>query len=210
MGPLCTPLYRVRDIEAFKNAFRSLVEAHRSLYQSAGILHHDISINNLMVERDNEAKGVLIDLDLAILVNGEIDLHPRPAIRGTLPFVSVDLLADPPPCRHMYRHDLESFVFVLGWILVRFNEEGVEVNLDMFRGWYTGTRTDMGFGKSGFLGSALRPPASRFPSLQKPWLWKLGRLFYRGYAMREDKSDTFDEETLGGYVTYDSFLEILR
>ena len=164
-----------------------------------------------MVERDNEAKGILIDLDLAILINGEVTLHPRAAIMGTLPFLSVDLLARAPPLRHMYRHDLESFLFVLAWILVRFDEEGMEVNLNEFRGWYTGTHDEMRARKFGFFISPLAHRPIRFPSLQMAWLKKLGLLFRDGYHMQERNSSasTFDNETLGGYVTYDSFLGIL-
>ena len=164
-----------------------------------------------MVEKDNEAKGVLIDLDLAILVNGDVPLQHRPTIAGTLPFLSVDYLSDPPPRRHLYRHDLESFLFVLGWILARFNEEGVEINPDELDAWYTQPRTHMRNGKYGFFSWPFGSPASRFPSLQKSWVRELGQLFQHGYGIWHDNLDvkTFDEETLGGHVTYDSFLKIL-
>jgi len=213
MGPLCIPLYRVKELEAFKKAFRSLVEAHRDLYRNAGILHHDISINNLMVEKDNEAKGVLIDLDLAVLViGGESAQQCRPVLGGTLPFLSVDLLVDPPPRYHLYRFDLESFFFVLGWILIRFDEEGIEVEPDELIEWYTGKRVQMKHGKTGFLGWPTSSLARRFPALQKSWLWKLGQLFHKGYLKRYSMRDshTFDDETLGGSVTYEKFLEILH
>jgi len=209
MGPLCIPPYRVKEIEVFKTAFRSLVEAHRSLYQKAGILHHDISVNNLMVEKVDEARGVLIDFDLAVLVAGAENAQRRPT-PGTLPFLSMDLLVDPPPCCHMYRYDLESFVYVLGWILVRFNKEGVEVEPKGLIEWYSGRRTQIKYAKFGFLGRPTGSPANRFPSLQKSWLWKLGQLFYHGYEKRDDLMQDIDNETLGGSVTYDSFLEILR
>ena len=165
-----------------------------------------------MVEKDNEAKGVLIDLDLAILANGEATLQCRPAIGGTLPFLSVDLLLDAPPLRHMYRYDLESFIWVLAWILIRFNEDGVEINPSGLSGWYTGTRNEMRYRKLGFFPWPFGNSAIRFPSLQESWLKRLGRLFHVGYRMRENKSVTsaFDDETLGGCVTYDSFLEILQ
>ena len=167
-----------------------------------------------MVEKDDEERGVLIDLDLAVLVTeAESAQRRRPTFRGTLPFLSTDLLVDPPPCNHMYRYDLESFVFVLGWILVRFNEEGIEVEPDELIEWYTGTRTQMKYVKFSFLSRPTDSPASRFPSLQDSWLWKLGRLFYRGYGKRIDHRQDigeFDDETLGGSVTYDTFLEILQ
>ncbi|KAF8339831.1 uncharacterized protein EI90DRAFT_3012761 [Cantharellus anzutake] len=213
MGPLCIPLYRVKGLDVFKTAFRSLVQAHRSLYERAGILHHDISINNLMVEEGNEAKGVLIDLDLAVVVRGGDSLHPqRPTLAGTLPFLSVDFLDQLPPRRHMYRHDLESFLLVLGWILIRFDENGTEIQQDELSEWYTGTRHQMKYSKRGFFSRPIGSPVSRYPSLQQSWLWDLGQIFHDGYSMRDRKAGTgaFDHETLGGHVTYGSFLDILH
>ncbi len=64
-----------------------------------------------MVEKDDETKGVLIDLDLAVAESAQ---RRHPVFRGTLPFLSIDLLWDPPSRYYMYRHDLESFYFVLG------------------------------------------------------------------------------------------------
>ena len=165
-----------------------------------------------MVEKDHEAKGVLIDLDLAVLVVEGDTQQYRPVLGGTLPFLSVDLLVDPPPRYHLCRYDLESFVFVLGWILIRFDEEGLEARPDGFSDWYIGARTKIRLGKSGFFSWPTSEPGSRFPSLQKTWLWQLCRLFRDGYSMRDEMQDTgsFDNETLGGYVTYDTFLKILQ
>ena len=40
------------------------IEGHESLRRIAGLHHRDISLNNLMIDKDN--RGFLIDLDLAI------------------------------------------------------------------------------------------------------------------------------------------------
>ncbi|KAF8310715.1 uncharacterized protein EI90DRAFT_3139258 [Cantharellus anzutake] len=207
MGPLCIPLYRVKELDVFKLAF-----PHRSLYERAGILHHDISINNLMVEKDNEVKGVLIDLDLAIIIKGGDALQSqRSTLAGTLPFLSVDFLEGTPPERPMYRHDLESFVFVLAWILIRFDEEGEEADHDQLRTWYTGGRDQMKHAKFGFFRRSFDLPIGRFPSLGVLWLSKLCRNFHLGYSLRDRMGNTdFDHETLGGYVTHSSFLDVLH
>ncbi|KAL4242538.1 hypothetical protein ABKN59_011747 [Abortiporus biennis] len=40
---------------------------------------------------------------------------------GTAPFMAVDLLYPTPPTMHLYRHDLESFFYVLVWFVAAFN-----------------------------------------------------------------------------------------
>ncbi len=129
MGPRCVPLYRAKDPEAFKKAFISLVEglcsvlispsamftnhaAHHELYEKVGILHRDISINNLMVDSERPDIGVLIDLDFAAHdrdadTGARFDLPSMPG--GTLLFRAIDLCATDPLPRSFYRHDLESF-----------------------------------------------------------------------------------------------------
>ena len=41
--------------------------AHHDLYEKAGILHHDISINNLMVDPSDPSMGILIDLNMVAM-----------------------------------------------------------------------------------------------------------------------------------------------
>src|SRR5258708_29402069 len=137
MGARCVPLYRARDLETFKKAFISLVEglctvlisssamftnhaAHHELYEKAGILHRDISINNLMVDSDHPDIGVLIDLDFAVRdrdpdTGARFGLPPMPG--GTVPFRAIDLTTKDPLPRTLYRHDLESFFCTLISIL---------------------------------------------------------------------------------------------
>lgn len=69
-----------------------------------------------------EVNGILNDWDMASKL-GE-DGHPEVTTAthrtGTIPFMSPDLL-DVNPSRHYYRHDLESFVWILLYATVRYN-----------------------------------------------------------------------------------------
>lgn len=106
-----------RDITEFKSveelltAMRDAIKAHQSLYEDAKILHRDISAGNILIVDPNEAdgrSGMLIDLDLAV----GIDDSPSGTLyrAGTARFMAIGVLQGH---RHNYRHDLESFFYVL-------------------------------------------------------------------------------------------------
>jgi hypothetical protein len=87
-----------------------------------GVEHSDISVKNLMYDKINENRGVLNDYDLAHLLG-----QPRPSgteRTGTMPFMALDLLTDDAwegKIRRLYRHDCESFAWVLLWICHRYD-----------------------------------------------------------------------------------------
>ncbi|KAF8455719.1 hypothetical protein BGX38DRAFT_1327825 [Terfezia claveryi] len=110
---------------------------HASLFFQGGILHKDISPNNIIVIDDSlpqltsdsssaaasdlfawiwpcdtPLRGCLIDLDYAI----EASAQPSGALdrTGTYPFIAIQILLGQE--RHRYRHDLESFLYVLLWV----------------------------------------------------------------------------------------------
>jgi len=83
-----------------------------------GIYHGDISFNNLMYDilaETGELVGIVNDYDLATWVNHSATNSDR---TGTIPFMAIDLLDgglnDRTP--RLYRHDVESFVWVLTYI----------------------------------------------------------------------------------------------
>ena len=84
-----------------------------------GIHHGDISFNNLMYDTSaiNGPVGILNDFDLAIWVDHSTTNNDR---TGTIPFMAIDVLdgelGDRVP--RLYRHDMESFVWVLAYITV--------------------------------------------------------------------------------------------
>ena len=89
-----------------------------------GVEHNDISVKNLMYDRLSD-RGVLNDYDLAHL-DGET--RPTDTERtGTIPFMALDLLTEEAWAGHVtrqYRHDCESFAWVLLWICCRYDKGG--------------------------------------------------------------------------------------
>lgn len=103
------------------------------LNEKAGILHRDISVNNIMYEiKDNQVYFILIDFDMAkLLPDGEADRGTPSAKHrtGTLPFMAYELLrdasmttceyedgeTDSDPIRHLVRHDFSSLFLVSLW-----------------------------------------------------------------------------------------------
>jgi len=85
-----------------------------------GIHHGDISYNNLMYDSPDDAGepvGIVNDYDLATWVNHSTMNTDR---TGTIPFMAIDLLDGGLEDRipRLYRHDLESFVWVLAYITI--------------------------------------------------------------------------------------------
>jgi hypothetical protein len=99
-----------------------------------GIQHGDISVFNLM---HRNGTGVLNDFDLAPL-DTPSDFHPRGfECTGTTPFLALDLLtkdAQDGKVERRYRHDLESFLWVLMWITACY-DNGVVSIPDDHRRW---------------------------------------------------------------------------
>ncbi|KAI3331206.1 serine/threonine-protein kinase Sgk2 [Ustulina deusta] len=94
--------------------FRTIKEL---LGATGNILHRDISSNNIIITKPEMAggfNGMLIDLDLAKVR----DSGPSGARHqtGTMQFMAVEVLRK---TDHTYRHDLESFFYVLLWMCAR-------------------------------------------------------------------------------------------
>ncbi|KAJ2906934.1 hypothetical protein MKZ38_009797 [Zalerion maritima] len=113
------PIYKASSRSALLAALEGCIEGHESL-RKAGILHRDISINNLMINEDDENPSwfsFLIDLDLAI--NERRDgVSGAQGKTGTRAFMAIGALLGE---QHSFMHDLESFFWVLFWICIHFN-----------------------------------------------------------------------------------------
>ncbi|CAA7263552.1 unnamed protein product [Cyclocybe aegerita] len=108
-------------------AFRDAVAGHRNLWD-AGILHRDVSINNILLGNPNAPpgqRGIIIDLDMAVQLGAKVALPKASKRVGTPPFMSTNILAfsikknkPNPPRRDCHSHldDLWSFFYVLCWV----------------------------------------------------------------------------------------------
>ncbi|KAM4061752.1 kinase [Hirsutella rhossiliensis] len=134
-------------------ALRDAIKAHKSLHLKGNILHRDISENNIIItdRKTTGHMGMLIDLDLAKeLGNGRSGARCR---TGTMEFMAIEVLRG---ISHTYRHDLESFFYVLLWLFGRRGWELVNRARDhptdsMFTDWYTGSFRKIASAKRGHM-----------------------------------------------------------
>jgi len=143
------------SIPELLTALRDAIKAHKSLYIQGGILHRDISENNIIItdpEKADGFTGMLIDLDLAKIVgSGRSGARHQ---TGTMQFMAIGVLRK---VAHTYRHDLESFFYVLLWISARrawdnFGSwfEGRPKQSELTK-WYTGSFDNIAFTKEGYM-----------------------------------------------------------
>jgi len=114
------PIYKASSRTALLSAFEGCIDGHESLHDNAGILHRDVSINNLMMneEKDNPSwKSFMIDLDLTIKQQRVGPSGAREKT-GTRAFMAVGVLLNE---KHSYMHDYESFFWALLWICIHYN-----------------------------------------------------------------------------------------
>ncbi|KAG6054252.1 hypothetical protein E4U32_007038 [Claviceps aff. humidiphila group G2b] len=153
--PLGRPLKEFESILELLECLRDAIKAHRSLYMESGILHGDISVNNIIITEPAKAdgyKGMLIDFDLAHdITKGPSGARFR---TGTIEFMAIGVLLWQ---QHTYRHDLESFLYVFIWLCFVYGPKGKgKKPTNALRDWSTFGRTlktrakvkfcDMGFG----------------------------------------------------------------
>ncbi|KAI1191807.1 serine/threonine-protein kinase Sgk2 [Nemania serpens] len=126
-----------RTVKELLGALRDAIRGHQSLYETGNILHRNVSSNNIIITKPETAggfNGMLIDLDLAI--GGPSGAQHQ---AGTVQFMAVEVLRK---TDHTYRHDLESFFYVLLWMCAR---------QSILRRWEVGTFDSIADAKEGHM-----------------------------------------------------------
>ncbi|KAK6981063.1 hypothetical protein R3P38DRAFT_3234818 [Favolaschia claudopus] len=156
-------------------AIRDIVRGHRDSLLERGILHRDISFNNLLLsELSEDGEGVIIDWDLAIelikILGGSTKGDSR---TGTRAFQSIKVLkASPLLGHHDHMDDLESVFYVLYYVLyghgptgTRLPDEDMQIILD----WENPTlnATTVSRNKAGFMVTAFEQPLTRYDGAEK-------------------------------------------
>ncbi|KAI1466569.1 uncharacterized protein F4812DRAFT_460838 [Daldinia caldariorum] len=127
------PIYEASSRAALLEALEGCIIGHESLH-GAGILHRDISINNLMINEDANnpsRRSFLIDLDLAIKEQRE-GASGAKGKTGTRAFMAIGTLRGE---QHSFVHDLESFFWVLFWICIHYDGPGKHKVVPKFDKW---------------------------------------------------------------------------
>ncbi|KAJ8688768.1 hypothetical protein PTI98_013520 [Pleurotus ostreatus] len=224
-------LWELETVEKFKSVFIDLVECHYHAYHRGNVLHRNLSESNVMwtYGQDKVPLGLLNDWDLSSLfLDGGAPLPVSQCRTGTTPFMSIELLemCDNPPT-HRYRHDLESFLYILIWAMVHYNmgNEGLNILPDpkqprrlpthsLLQPWEGDDYQYNALTKTGIdqlpeyrrkLLGAVQPA---FKPLIDKWLVPLLRLFSnaRHYLTWSAQDADFDGETLGGILTFEKFM----
>ncbi|KAJ7157624.1 kinase-like domain-containing protein [Mycena crocata] len=196
--------------EAIKGIFKAL----RWLHETPQILHRDVSRSNLMYhEKGGNIYGVLNDFDLAVPVT-RLPRSTSKQRTGTKPYMAIDLLASLPPI-HLYRHDLESLMYVMAFLICRIPGSAME-------NWNSMDVVNLYSRKLQVITTGFPPPIN---DTFKPLFVKLNKLrlmFGEGLLKRSNyeaelmgadipgPASNFDANTLGGCVSFAKFAAILE
>lgn len=128
------PIYEASSPEVLLDAWGRCIRGHKSLLQLAGLLHRDVSVNNLMINEDPENPSwpaFLIDLDLAVYESRK-GASGAQGMTGTRAFMAIGALLGE---QHSFMHDLESFFWVLFWICIHYEGPGQGKPVPRFDKW---------------------------------------------------------------------------
>ncbi|KAG1755940.1 hypothetical protein EDB19DRAFT_443028 [Suillus lakei] len=109
-------LNKFKSSEEFLIVMRDAVKAHQEAYESHGLLHRNISMENIGITSDG--RGLLMGWECCAFISRGGLWETQ---MGTLPFMSAALLAESAKKnRHVLEDDLESFLHVMMYTLVRY------------------------------------------------------------------------------------------
>jgi hypothetical protein len=193
------------------------------------------------MHRVHEGKiyGVLNDFDLSYQMTDE---HPNPVQAtseqrtGTLPFMAIDLLENDPPPSHGYRHDLESFMWVILFHIGQYRDGKSVGGSGPYHQWLLADRKALVLEKIHIRAGKQLPKAQSAFQCLIPWIEQMSEIFFEGsvLASRHDRhtirrpagpgkvlqdsrgaarlpadAGKFEVESSGGWITFDKFEEIL-
>jgi hypothetical protein len=186
------------------------ITGYQWVYEIPKIMHRDVSVNNMMYRAvDGKVFGVLNDFDLATYW-GTTEATSKQRT-GTKPFMAIDRLFKDPP-RHMYRHDLESLLYSLAWVAVRY-DNGKEIQNPPLQSWTSLNSEQLKDAKAVWLMTSDLQPTPNFVTLKVP-LRLLRFLFSNCIAYRSNMYSPTDpgyfHETFDGRITFQTFGELLQ
>ncbi|KAH7016047.1 uncharacterized protein B0I36DRAFT_368666 [Microdochium trichocladiopsis] len=186
------PIYKASSRSALLVAMEGCIEGHESL-RKAGFLHRDISINNLMINEDDNNPSwpsFLIDLDLAVREQRE-GASGAKGKTGTRAFMAIGALLGE---QHSFMHDLESFFWVLFWICIHYKGPDEGRAVPRFEKWNyvdTDELAELKKGQVSHEGDFIRTAEENFTHYYQPlvpWVNRLRKVVFPngGRWERED------------------------
>ncbi|KAF8146385.1 hypothetical protein K438DRAFT_1628156 [Mycena galopus ATCC 62051] len=213
---LC-PITELTTAEELGEAVHGIFKCYRWLYERPRIMHRDISVDNLMFRRiDGKIFGVLNDFDLSVVLSDSPSTSEQRT--GTAPYMALDLLMPGLPPPHLYRFDLESLFYVMVVVSCSY-EDGAEIENPPFDEWEHLGTAKLWDQKTIFFCNLVPPPTPGFVGFNN-LNQSLAMLFVNGFRARRSHelraslgrglATDFDDRTLGGHVTFDTFERILE
>jgi hypothetical protein len=184
------PIYKASSRASLLSALKACIEGHESLRSKAGILQRDISINNLLINEDEENPSwpaFLIDLDLAIKERREAVSGAR-GKTGTRAFMAIGVLLGE---QHSFMHDLESFFWVLFWICIHYdgpNEGRAVPEFDQWNFISMASLAELKKGRVSHEGDFIKAAEEDFTKCYQPlipWVNKLRKAVFPNGGRRE-------------------------
>jgi len=200
---------------------------HRWLFDVPGILHRDPSLNNIMFRVvKKKVYGVLTDYDLSSWKEDLEGKYTKTSQQrtGTPPYMAHELLMEGSTA-HLYRHDLESFFYIMLLLCGRHTISTDEIpqvikredQLPYERWFKAPDYATLGSLKGTFFADmeAIELPGA-FNDF-RGWLLKVQKAFSVGFRKKLDHDQggdsddeappaAFDNETLGGRVKYSTII----
>lgn len=170
---------------------------------------------------NNSHCGVLTDFDLSIPVTRVPTSKQQRT--GTMPYMAIDLLQNPPTTTHLYRHDLESLFYVIVVLTSRYDKGREMTENPPLQAWFDlGAEALMEKKQVFFLFDLAPQPTPDFQKIGGV-IGSMRKMFRDAFIARADHYDKmrsvdtterqaipqFDESTLGGHIDFDKFGEIL-
>ncbi|KAH6986714.1 hypothetical protein EDB80DRAFT_756448 [Ilyonectria destructans] len=190
------PIYKASSRTALLAALEGCIKRHKSLPE-AGLLHRDISINNLMINEDDNNPSwpsFLIDPDLAIKEQREGVSGAR-GKTDTRAFMAIGTLLGE---QHSFMHGLESLFWVLFWICIHYNEHGKDTEPTEFESWNYEDGRKLACSKLGTVGDEsmfLDIARENFSAFHQPLIPCINRLrkvvFPNGERWKKEDSDLY-------------------
>ncbi|KAJ3829591.1 hypothetical protein F5880DRAFT_314681 [Lentinula raphanica] len=228
------PLSSLKTARECAQVFYDVVQCHHWVWKYPKILHRDISQGNIMVREKGGVKyGVLNDWDLASSVDSPSQGPTSQFRTGTKPYMAHEQ-QDPdwtgPP---RYRHDLESVFYVMTLFTFLYSSPREKVpepfqQKHQFQKWHQRDDTALRQAKFELLHMAnWRPPVTKFFENFSWWLRMIQRRFSDGLSQLRERTaerwpsghgflenstsleEDFDEDTLGGHVSFDNIVLIM-
>ncbi|KAH7635875.1 hypothetical protein B0T09DRAFT_317597 [Sordaria sp. MPI-SDFR-AT-0083] len=192
------PIYKASSRVALLAALEGCIDGHDFLRTNAGLLHKDISINNLIINEDDNNPSwpsFLIDLDLAVRKERESTSGAK-GITGTRAFIAIGILLGE---QHSFMHDLESFFWVLFWICVHYDGPNKSKVVRKFDKWSYCDLESLASLKKGEVdheGDFIKSAKANFTPYYQPlipWVNRLRKaVFLNGWKWEKEDEGLYD------------------